>query len=68
MAELDQFHLANGERIPRLKDLFQLTEESGYEGQLNLEMKQLGWDWFISVVGAAADMWGWCILERLVCF
>ena len=33
LAELDQFHLANGERIPRLKDLFQLTEESGYEDQ-----------------------------------
>ncbi len=45
LAELDQFHLANGERIPRLKDLFQLTEESGYEGQLNLEMKTNKFDY-----------------------
>ena len=43
--ELDHYHLANGERIPRLKDLFQLTEESGYEGQLNLEMKTNKFDY-----------------------
>ncbi len=43
LQELDQFHLANGERIPRLRDLFELAED--YDGQLNLEMKTNKFDY-----------------------
>ena len=45
LGELDHYHLANGERIPRLADLFKLAEKENYAGQLNLEMKTNKFDY-----------------------
>lgn len=41
--ELEQYHLANGEKIPRLIDLFKMIE--GFDGFINLEMKTNKFDY-----------------------